>query len=54
MIKTAKRLLSLMGERERRRVILSVILTLIDFIPFGVPLIVALNMVVEIIKRTLI
>lgn len=53
MIKTAKRLLSLMGERERRRVILSVILTLIDFIPFGVPLIVAFIMVEQMIKGTL-
>ncbi|MFA9465700.1 MAG: ABC transporter ATP-binding protein [Velocimicrobium sp.] len=53
MIKTAKELLSLMGKKEKQRVILSVLYSFFDFSLLVVPIIIAFVMVEQILQGTL-
>lgn len=54
MIKTAKELLSLMGEKEKKRVILSMLYSFFDFSLLVVPIIIAFVMVGQILQNSLI
>lgn len=53
MIKTAKKLLSLMGKKEKQRIIISLLYSFFDFSLLEIPIIIAFVMVAQMIRGTL-